>query len=66
MKIRPRIFLKNYKEPKGIATKVLELLIKESKNRGVTDISLEATEMGRLLYEKSGFVKMNNEMNLSN
>ena len=51
---------------KGIATKVLELLIKESKNRGVTDISLEATEMGRLLYEKSGFVKMNNEMNLSN
>ena len=28
---------------KGIATKVLELLIKESKNRGVTDISLEAT-----------------------
>ena len=49
---------------KGIATKVLDLLIKESKNRGVTAISLEATDMGRPLYEKNGFVKMNNEMNL--
>lgn len=48
----------------GIATKVLDKLIKESKNRGITAISLEATDMGRPLYEKYGFVKMNNEMNL--
>jgi hypothetical protein len=29
-----------------------------------TDISLEVTDMGRLLYEKYGFVKMNDEMEL--
>lgn len=53
----------NYRR-KGIATKVLDLLIQESKNKSVTDISLEATDMGRPLYEKYGFVKMNNEMRL--
>ena len=40
------------------------MLIKKSKNRGITAISLEATDMGRPLYEKYGFVKMNNEMEL--
>ena len=49
---------------KGIAIKTLDMLIKDSKNRGVTAISLEATDMGRPLYEKYGFVKMNDEMAL--
>ena len=49
---------------KGIAIKTLDMLIKDAKNRGVTAISLEATDMGRPLYEKYGFVKMNNEMEL--
>lgn len=49
---------------RGIAIKILDMLIKESKNRGITAISLEATDMGRPLYEKYGFVKMNNEMEL--
>ena len=49
---------------RGIAIKILDMLIKESKNRGITAISLEATDMGRPLYEKYGFVKMNNEMDL--
>lgn len=31
---------------------------------GITVISLEATVMGRPLYEKYGFIKMNNEMEL--
>ncbi len=49
---------------KGIAIKILDILVKESNNKGITAISLEATNMGRPLYEKYGFVKMNNEMEL--
>ena len=49
---------------KGIAFKTLDLLIQDAKIRGITAISLEATDMGRLLYEKYGFVKMDDEMEL--
>lgn len=49
---------------RGIAYKTLDLLIAEAKNRGVFAISLEATDMGKPLYEKYGFVKMNDEMEL--
>lgn len=48
----------------GIAYKTLELLVADAKEKGVTAISLEATDMGRPLYEKFGFVKMNDEMGL--
>ena len=50
----------------GIAFKTLELLVADAKERGITSISLEATDMGRPLYEKYGFVKMNDEMELPN
>ena len=50
---------------RGIAYKTLDLLIKDAKSRGITAISLEATDMGRPLYEKYGFVQMRNEMELS-
>jgi len=50
---------------KGIAYKTLDMLIKDTKNKGITAISLEATDMGRPLYEKYGFIKMNDEMELS-
>ena len=50
----------------GIAYKTLDLLIEEAKRKGITAISLEATDMGRPLYEKYGFVKMNDEMELPN
>ena len=49
---------------KGIAFKTLDLLVQDAKERGVKAISLEATDMGRPLYEKYGFVKMNDEMEL--
>lgn len=49
---------------KGIATKTLDILVHDIKSRGITAISLEATGMGRPLYEKYGFVKMNDEMEL--
>lgn len=49
---------------KGIAYKTLDILVKAARENGITAISLEATEMGRPLYEKYGFVKMNDEMEL--
>ena len=49
---------------RGIALRTLDLLVEEARSRGITSISLEATDMGRPLYEKYGFVKMENEMEL--
>ena len=48
----------------GIAFKILDLLVTEAKVKGITAISLETTEMGKPLYTKYGFVKMNDEMEL--
>ncbi len=47
---------------RGIACRTLDLLVKAAKEQGVDYITLEATDMGRPLYEKYGFVKMNDEM----
>ena len=49
---------------RGIAFRTLELLVEEARKRGITAISLEATSMGRGLYERFGFVSMRNEMEL--
>lgn len=49
---------------RGIARHVLELLVEACRERNVTAISLEATAMGRPLYEQFGFVSMKNEMEL--
>lgn len=49
----------------GIAGYTLKLLVDEARRRGIYHISLEATEAGRPLYEKFGFRKMENEMELS-
>ena len=49
---------------RGIAAKTLDMLVKAAKNKGIKFISLEATDMGKPLYEKYGFIKMNNEMEL--
>ena len=42
---------------KGISRRMVEMLIEEAKEKGVTEISLDATEMGRPLYEAIGFEK---------
>ena len=49
---------------KGIAYKTLDRLVSDAKARGITEISLEATEMGRPLYKKYGFIDMTSEMKL--
>ena len=47
-----------------IAINTLDLLVKDAKEQGVLQIALEATDMGRPLYERYGFVKMEDEMEL--
>ncbi len=49
----------------GIAFHTLDLLVKDAKKQGVSQIALEATKMGRPLYERYGFVKMEDEMELN-
>ena len=48
----------------GIAFHTLDLLVKDIRKQGISQITLEATEMGRPLYERYGFVKMEDEMEL--
>lgn len=48
----------------GIAFQTLDLLVKDAKEQGVLQIALEVTDMGRPLYERYGFVKMEDEMEL--
>jgi len=49
---------------KGIAARTLRLLVDDAISRGITAISLEATDAGRPLYENFGFVEMTDEMEL--
>lgn len=49
---------------RGIATRMLAMLTRDARRRGVSQISLEATDAGRPLYEKFGFVPMPHEMEL--
>lgn len=49
---------------KGVAFGMLDRLVREARSRGITVVSLEATEMGRPLYAKDGFVGGNDEMYL--
>lgn len=46
----------------GIALQMLTILIKEAKEKGVTEISLEATELGKPLYKKCNFVEAGDYM----
>ena len=47
---------------RGIARRMLDLLVGEARGRGVLELTLEATEAGRLFYEKYGFTPLETEM----
>ena len=47
--------MKDYRR-QGIARKMLSILIDDAWKHGATEISLDATESGRPLYEKLGFI----------
>jgi GNAT superfamily N-acetyltransferase len=49
----------------GIAKKMVSMLIDEAWKRGVTEISLDATEEGRPLYKKLGFASSTEGMVLT-
>lgn len=47
------------KKEQGIAYKLIGMLIDEAKDKRVTEISLDATHLGRPHYEKLGFSTSN-------
>ena len=54
---------KDYRR-QGIARKMVNMLIDDARSKGVTEISLDATESGRPLYESLGFADNNTCMNI--
>ena len=59
------VYVKKEFRRKGIAKKMLVLLIEEAKSLGVTEISLDATEVGKPLYESMGFMISSSSMTLN-
>ena len=53
--------VKEYRN-QGIGAELFKRIVEEAKNLGYKKITLNATEMGRKLYEKFGFEKVNNSM----
>ena len=49
------VYTKEQYRRQGIAARMVKMLIQEARSRGVTEISLDATESGRPLYERLGF-----------
>ena len=49
------VFVRKEFRGNAFAKKMLWILIEEAKTRGVTEISLDATEKGKPLYESMGF-----------
>ena len=54
---------RNYRR-QGIAEKLVTMLIEEARARGVSEISLDATEAGRPLYRKLGFKESGENMTM--
>lgn len=59
------VYTRNNYRRQGIAFQMMKMLMEEAKQEGVTEISLDATELGRTLYEKCGFVKTEEGMVLN-
>jgi len=49
------VYTKAMYRRQGISKRMVEMLIDEAREQGVTEISLDSTKMGRPLYEALGF-----------
>lgn len=49
------VYTKEGYRRKGIARKLVRMLIEEAEVKGVTEISLDTTDLGKALYESLGF-----------
>jgi GNAT superfamily N-acetyltransferase len=47
---------------KGVAGKILSLLIEKAKENNCCKVYLNASNMGKPLYQKNGFTDVENEM----
>ena len=59
------VYTRNTYRRQGIARRMVEMLIDETWKRGATEISLDATTMGRPLYEGLGFTNSTERMVLT-
>ena len=59
------VYTRNEYRRQGIARKMVNMLIEETWKRGATEISLDATKMGRPLYESLGFTSSTEGMVLT-
>lgn len=59
------VYVKKEYRKQGLARKMLQILIDEAKTRGVTEISLDATEAGKPLYKSMGFDFNTSAMNMN-
>lgn len=50
------VYTRSSHRRQGIALRMMEVLIQEARQNGVSEISLDATASGRPLYKKCGFV----------
>lgn len=51
------VYTRNNYRRQGLAKQMLLILIEEAKQKGITEISLDASDLGRPVYEKCGFTK---------
>lgn len=47
---------------KGIANHILQILMEDISEKNIVRVTLEATDMGKELYKKNGFMFMESEM----
>ncbi len=59
------VYTKSEYRRQGIALHMLNILIKIAKEKGVTEISLDTTEMGKPLYKKCNFIESEECMRLN-
>lgn len=59
------VYMRNEYRRQGIAGQMLNVLLEEARERGVTYVDLDATDMGKPLYETLGFSPSDEYMGLN-